>query len=147
VEEKHGSVTIDKAPASGPEPPHNPWSGVRFAPREVGVMPEKTIKMKALKPHMGPGGGVLAVDSEYELTSEHEALDHVAKGIGERLSPPPPPEGEEPADDGKAPADGPWLLNMEPDAYLKKHGEDKKYSAAAHAELARREAAGKVEKK
>jgi len=103
-------------------------------------MPEPKIAMKALKPHMGKGGGIVAIDAGYELTSEHEALEHVMKGIGERLSPPAPAEGESPTEDTKASSDT-WTLQMEPDAYLKKYGEKAQYGDAAHAEIARRAAA------
>ena len=81
--------------------------------------------------------------TKFNVNTEEEALALVERKLATRLSPSPPPEGEESVDDGKAPADGPWTLNMEPDAYLAKYGDDKKFSAAAHAELARREAAGK----
>lgn len=103
------------------------------------------IKMKALKDFMSNGGGLLRKDAEYVLHSEQEALQHVQKGLGERLSPEAPKE--ETADEQTAatqtePEDAPWTMQLEPDAYLAKYGPDGKHSAQAQAELNRRKASG-----
>ncbi len=104
---------------------------------------DKPIKMKALTRQEGPDGRRLDVDAEFEVYSEQDALVLVEKGLAERLSPEPEPTAaasEESPEAESEPDDRPWLMQMEPEAYLEKYGPDAKNSAQARAEIARRSA-------
>lgn len=152
-----GGIHFEPAPPAGmsaaPGPPATLASRVPAAAQKDETMPK--IEMQALQDQLVDGGGRFAAGprgiegkeghvpgTKFHVTSEEEAAALVARGLAERVSPPPAPEGEE-ASDAEVAADAPWTLGMEPDAYLAKYGDDKKYSKAAHAELARRAAAEK----
>lgn len=104
------------------------------------------IKMKARKTFMHNDGTLLREDAEYSLHSEREALEHVQKQLGERLSPD-APKGEDAAEQEAAAQptvaeDEPWKLQIDPEAYLEKWPEGPNASQA-RAEIARRKSEAK----
>lgn len=137
AEEKHGSVTINRArptPAGG-EP--NPWAGV-FNRKEPEMATQPEIEMEALKTHLGASGGQVRKGARYTVNSEATAAEHVRLGIGERISPEAAaeePEGAEADELAK-----PWPLAMTPEAYVDKYGDDAKHSAHARAVIEREKA-------
>jgi hypothetical protein len=138
--DKIGSINIERrAPVPPPAPEKSPWVGVRSV-EEVPMANRPEIKMKALKTFLSNDGGRLTKDAEYTLHSEREALEHVQKGLGERLSAPAPSDSEDSASEGSAqtvPEDEPWKLQISPEAYLEKWP-DGPNAAQARAEIARK---------
>lgn len=137
AEEKHGSVTINRArptPAGGER---DPWAGV-FNRKEPEMATQPEIEMEALKTHLGGTGGQVRKGAPYKVNSEATAAEHVRLGIGERKSPEAAseePEGAETEDLTK-----PWPLQMQPEPYLEKYGPDAKHSAHARAVIEREKA-------
>src|SRR5688572_6309274 len=117
--EKHGSITIDRAvKRTNPRGEHDPWAGVLGARKEPDMAERPGIKMRALKVHMANDGRRLPVSAEYTLYSEREALEHVQKRLGERLSPEHVEVAEGAAE--SAAVDETWKLQIGPEAYLEK---------------------------
>lgn len=118
MDEKIGSLTIDRAPRPTPRLEASPWAGVPGTQKEEVTMAKPEIKMKALKVFLHNDGRRLPVDSEYVLHSEKEALEHVTRGLGERVSP--EASSDDPAVAAKPDLDKPWTLQISPEEYLKK---------------------------
>lgn len=136
MEEKHGSVsiirTMNRPPAGGDS---DPWAGVFKGRKDTEMANQPEIEMEALKTHLGATGGQVRKGARYVLNSEASAAEHVRLGIGERISPEAPSE-QESGEGGGDDLSSPWMMQMDPEAYLKKYPEGQ-HAAHAKAVLAR----------